>query len=229
MTICVAQGSSTPGNAIVPATPSNPLSRSLADAGVSIQLTSEDVIAVRLAAEERKLNKQIGEAQERLKLTNRAIAQINESIANLIPNYMPTEDARDRGSTLRNAMHYFYGVEFEEIYTRDIREDKERGVHARVTLAVKPKLESTLIPNNFINEIIPATEEHLDLLRQRVARLQEVADIEAEIQKYRRGLANLPALQRQARAQLVSAVISNTAEGQRLIDAIAGTENVEVN
>ena len=220
VTICVAPGSSTTGNALVPASPTNSLSKSLSDAGVSIHLSTEDVLAVRLAAEERKLNKLIGEAQGRLKLTQKAIATLDETVAALINTYMPTEDARDRGHTLRNAMSYFYGVEFIEVYTREMREDREYGVHARTTLAVKPKLESHLIPDNFINEIIPATAEHLDLLRQRVARLQEVADIEGEIQKYRRGLANLPALARQARAQLVSAVIGNTSEGQRLIDSI---------
>jgi hypothetical protein len=204
------------------------MSKTLSDAGVSIQLSTEDVLAIRLAEEEKNLHASISKAQERLKTTQRSIAVIDNSLAVLVTSYMPTQTTIDKGKTLMSALGYFYGCEFLDSYTREMREDKSSGlVYARTTMAIRAKIENNSIPDHFTNENIPATSDHLNLLHERVSLLGVVSDIESEIQGYRRKLANLPALARQARASLVSAVIGDNEEGKRLLAAIRGTASIE--
>jgi hypothetical protein len=204
------------------------MSKTLADAGVSIHLSTEDVLAIRLAEEEKNLHSSISKAQERLKTVNRAIATLETSINLTVTSYIPSWGTVDKGKTLMDALSLFYGCEFSDTYNREMREDTNSGlVFARTTMAIHPKLENHKIPSNFINENIPATPEHLELLRQRVDHFQMAADIENEIQGFRRKLANLPALARQARASLVSAVIGDNEEGRRLLTAIRGTASIE--
>lgn len=204
------------------------MSKTLSDAGVSIQMSTEDVLAIRLAEEEKTLHGSISKAQERLKTTQRSIAATDASLATLVTSYMPTQSTIDKGKTLMVALGLFYGCEFADTYTREMREDKNSGlVYARTTMAIRAKIENNSIPDHFANENIPATPEHLNLLHERVALLGVVSEIENEIQGYRRKLANLPALARQARASLVSAIIGNNSEGQRLLDAIRGTASIE--
>jgi len=227
VTISVVPGVSS-SNAMVPAAPTNAMSKTLADAGVSIQLSTEDVLAIRLAEEEKNLHALISKAQERLKTTQRSIATTDASLATLVTSYVPSWGTVDKGKTLMGALSLFYGCEFVDSYTREMREDKNSGlVYARTTMAIRAKIENNSIPDHFANENIPATPDHLNLLHERVNLLGVVADIENEIQGYRRKLANLPALARQARASLVSAVIGDNAEGKRLLDAIRGTASIE--
>lgn len=207
-----------------PAEPKNALAKTLTDAGITVSMSSQDLIAIKVAQHESEISSQISSLNKQLTTLNREISVLNDKIAVEVRAFPAPEAVTNASIALCNALSAFYeGVRFTTTYTNELRENSELGVIVRNTAKVSSSFTSSA-GTHYLNTEIPAPEFITKHLVRRNDLMQDVANIQSEIAQKRRDLAQIPQLERQAKAALVSTMLAETEAGQRLLSAVSGTK-----
>ena len=207
-----------------PAEPKNALAKTLTDAGITVSMSSQDLIAIKVAQHESEISTQISALNKQLTVVNREIALCNDKVAAEVRAFPAPESVTTTAIALCSALSAFYeNSKFIAAYINELRETSESGVIIRNTAKVCGVYTSSA-GTHYLNTECPAPEYITKHLVRRNDLMQEAANLQSEITQKRRDLAQIPALERQAKAALVSTMLAETEAGQRLLSAVTGTK-----
>lgn len=206
-----------------PPAPSNALAKTLTDAGISVSMSSQDLVAIKVAQHEAAITSEISSLNRRLADANRSVASLQSQIDEEVRTFEAPSHARSAASALSSALHSFYDAKFLVSSSNELRESSDMGVIIRNTLKVDSAVTSKG-GTHYFNSECPAPSTVISLLHDRNKCMQEAATITSEIAQKRRDLSQIPALERQAKAALVSTMLGETEAGQRLLSAVTGAK-----
>lgn len=206
-----------------PPAPSNALAKTLTDAGISVSMSSQDLVAIKVAQHEAAITAEISSLNRRLTEANKTVASLQSQIDDEVRTFEAPSGVKSVASSLSSALYLFYDARFVVTSSNELRESTENGVIIRNTM----KVDSTVTSKggtHYLNTECPATPSIISLLHDRNKAMQEAATITGEIAQKRRDLSQIPALERQAKAALVSTMLNETEAGQRLLSAVTGAK-----
>lgn len=206
-----------------PPAPSNALAKTLTDAGISVSMSSQDLVAIKVAQHEAAITAEISSLNRRLSDANRTVASLQSQIDEEVRTFEAPSLARSFANDLAGSLYSFYDAKFVVTSSNELRESSDTGVIIRNTLKVDSQV-TTKGGTHYLNSECPAPTTVISLLHDRNKSMQEAATITSEIAQKRRDLSQIPALERQAKAALVSTMLGETEAGQRLLSAVTGAK-----
>jgi hypothetical protein len=212
------------GGANNPPEPKNALAKTLTDAGISVSMSSQDLISIKVAQHESAITSEIAALNRRLTDKNKEVSALQSKIDGEVREFEAPSNVRSAAQGLAASLSFFYeNAKFSATYSNELREASDTGVIIRNTAKVSSNYASTG-GTHYLNTECPATQTILSLLIDRNNAMQEAATLTSEIAQKRRDLSQIPALERQAKAALVSTMLSETEAGQRLLSAVTGAK-----
>lgn len=187
-----------------------------------LALTTEvdkgDIVAIAASQYEEQLEKAKGRLHQQLEDLNRRIKEAEESIqreCNLIPKEFDSSADKDLAKALRAAGYGNYEVAVE---LNEIEEAKQQ-----VTLTATLRLRGSSRYSDPLSRQVeapfrPSSRETLKALKAARASATAMHSQLAEIHKK---LANVPQVERKARARMAQAALSRSSEGQMLLEQIS--------
>lgn len=187
---------------------------------MDIKVTNEDLIAIKTASEEARLNSEIRALQTSRAALGTSSNEVHVSITEAVTAFPFPPELSSISNSLAASLFDFYGVKFP-VTAENVLCESDGTI--RVTASVHPvaRINGVGSHEKSVNQPLPPSIT--DLLKKRDHIASSIASVENDIKTRRRALANLPALGRQVRASLATALLSSTEAGGRILSAIKGT------
>ena len=185
--------------------------------GLTMEVDKGDIVAIAASKYEEQLETAKSSLSQKLEELNRLIKDGEESIkkdCELIPRQFDSSADRELAKALRQAGYGSFEVAVE------LNQIEEAGQQVSLTIRLVPKSDRYVrdISREVKAPFAPSIRQTLKDLK--AARISAAA-VHSRLAEIHRKLANVPQVERKARARLAQAALSRSSEGQALLEQIS--------
>jgi len=178
-------------------------------------ISKGDVVAIVRQEAEESLTDQKFELDKRLRGLEEQVGGVEALIEKIVQRVISKADLKHARAAAK-ALGQFTGAKYEAVATLKHRDDEKQIVIVDVNIN---KLDVRDYEKEVVEHeaTIPYTNEMIDHLKTIKGLRSSIAKLQAELLEVKKNLANLPALERKAHAELARATLAKTGEGQELL------------